>query len=224
MNKKLLYIFLLLAIIVSSCKDDEDAAVETSSINHNYLPLNVGQESIFRIDSIAYDEFTGGVDTFIYFLRERVEEKLINQDGTYSYRVSLSKRDNDTSNWSNTIMIRKNRNERNYILTENNLETINLIFPINENGNWDSNAKNVLAEQKYSYLNAHLPYTLEALSFDSSVHVSQIDNENLIEKYLAYEIYAANVGLILQKDLSLRTALDGTIVSGYDFSKTLLSY
>jgi hypothetical protein len=44
---------------------------------------------------------------------------------------------------------------------------------------------------------------LGSLNFDSTIYISQSADSNLIEKKLAYEIYAKNVGLVFKKELNI---------------------
>ena len=99
---------------------------------------------------------------------------------------------------------------------------ISLVFPIGLNRRWNANALNIEEEQSYRYTKTHESLTLGALGFDSTITVSQRNEENLIERISTEEKYATQVGLIYRKDIDLRTLLNGEISSGYEATITLI--
>ena len=68
---------------------------------------------------------------------------------------------------------------------------------------WDGNRFNNLGEQNYTLTQINEAFKLGSLSFDSTIYISHAADSNLIEKKLAYEIYAKNVGLVFKKELNI---------------------
>ena len=74
MRKRKPFLFIsILVLMISACSKDDSEDLPENFAGYNYLPLSVGLENIYLVDSIAYDDFTGTVDTTQYFIRELFE-------------------------------------------------------------------------------------------------------------------------------------------------------
>src|SRR5690606_3689081 len=107
---------------------------------------------------------------------------------------------------------------------DNNQSRVILIFPVKEGEQWDANAKNTLQEQEYEYLDVHLPYKVNQFSFDSSLKVVQLDEENLLQQYYSEEVYATGVGMVEKTVKMLNTDLQGNIKNGYSLKYQIIAY
>lgn len=225
--KQVKNIHILLAIMLLfmlSCSDDDSSAVSNGSLGYQYIPLKVGSELIYQVDSISYDEFRGSVDTTIYYLRELVEEEFVDLEGNISYLVGIYQRNSDTVSWIKQRNISKKVVDRKYERLENNTLLIPLVFPLNETVTWDVNALNPMPEELYSYESIHESKQVNGVNYDSVLVVKQKDEMNLIERYFEEEKYAARIGLVQKRVIALQTELNGTIRDGIDVRMNLISY
>jgi hypothetical protein len=216
------FVFLIL-LFAMACSEDESVEVKNSDLGYNYQPLVLGQELIYQVDSITYDDFTGTVDTISYKLRELIEETDIDQIGNEVFIVSVYTRLSDTNSWKKKKVIQKSIVNTRYEKLENNLLTIPLVFPISKDVSWNVNSLNTNEEVIYSYDSFHEFGEYNNLDYDSVLVVNQLDEENLIEKIYSQEVYASGVGLIEKKHQQLNTNIDGTIKNGFDLTIKLLS-
>ena len=70
MRSKCIYSLILISILFYACKKDEDVN-ETLFFGYQYIPIHEGDERIYQVDSIIYDDFTGLVDTIRFQLLEQ---------------------------------------------------------------------------------------------------------------------------------------------------------
>lgn len=221
MPRLLLFIAFVLSLV--ACKDDSDTTA--ISWGRNYLPLKVGQEAIYEVDSILYDDFSGKIDTLHFQRREWVESSYLDDTKQIVYRVEIALRIDESSPWRTVEVQGRQLIDNRYESIIGNKRTIELIFPLSEGKRWDANARNTEDEREYRLQAVHQAFELsDTVSFDSTATVLQEEEENLIERYFIEEKFATNVGRIYRRDQSLQTALNGTIESGYDVSMRLISF
>lgn len=222
MSLRLVYI-LLFSLLIISCEDDD--ATSTVDFAYDYQPLSIGQESIFQVDSILYDDFSNTIDTLSFQRREFIASSFTNAEGVEVFRVEVSLRLADTLNWSIQKVITKQRDKFRYELFDDNIRTIPLVFPPVEDQSWDANLLNTKDEEDYQYVNVNVPFVLaDSVPYESTLAVLQRSEENLIEVIATAERYARGVGLIYRRDVDLETELNGDIKSGYDVSLTLIAF
>jgi hypothetical protein len=108
---------------------------------------------------------------------------------------------------------------------EDDLHFIKLVFPIIEGKTWSGNKQiaaidenEYLKDWVYVYQNVDKPFTIGAETFDSTLLVLQVDDENLIEKKYAYERYAKGVGMIAKEIQFLGKQRD--LSNGWDYPET----
>ncbi len=199
-NKTLALLFLS-SVIIFSCKKDPVAT--TVNQDQKYFPLQVGRSIVYTVDSIHFNDVTMTSDTTHFQLKEEISSSFYDSAGGETFMISRYRRMNDTLNWFETdewsAMVNKSRAEK----TEENLRFVKLIFPIADGISWSGNqyidTSNGLANYSgwvYRYSDVHAGKILNGLSFDSTVTVTEYDNENLIEKDLEMEVYAKNFGLV----------------------------
>lgn len=223
MNKRTLYLLLVFFIFFSSCEND-DGGRSTSFIGYQYLPLNSNQESIYQVDSIKYDDFTGLVDTISFQRREVIGEKSTDDNGRVTYVVNVYERISESSQWRQVKAITKTLTTIRYEYFEDNLTVIPLVFPIGVNVNWDGNLLNTNLEETFRYRNLHQVFQLDTVRYDSTITILQREEENRIQRISTEEKYATNIGLIYRKDVELKTDLDGRVESGYEASLKLIQF
>ncbi len=216
--KRLVVIFLFLSSLYSCKEDGEDLAPNFEG--YQYFPLEIGQTSIFKIDSIVYDDFTQEIDTFSFFLKEEIESTFIDGANRKSYRVAIYY-SLDTSNWRLQKVISKLRIDLRAEKTEENVTIVPLVFPIKQTSVWDLNILNTREEVKCRFKDINQSFN----DYDSTITVAQEEEISLIERKTSEEVYAANVGLVYTRKQDLKLDFStAEIRSGYDLKKSLLSY
>ena len=208
-------------IFVISCQKEETAKSEIF-YGYAYAPLKVGQEQIFKIDSIIFNEFTAQKDTLVLFQKRTLIDSFTSEDGHLIYRLKIEERFSDSLPWREKRMDKLFRNDICFELTTDNIPKIALVFPISNNISWNANVLNTEAEQQYTYKNVNQSFFFNGKNYDSTLTVVQMQEENLIEKHYTTERYANNLGLFFRKDINLRTTFDGDTISGYICQWTLL--
>ncbi len=221
--KKIIYIGLFL-LCCTSCEDEDTEPLSDDFFYYQYFPLQLGQEHVFQIDSILYDDFSGSVDTLSHQRREVVERTFIDNENREAFIVGIYQRADSSASWSKKeeiyrVLTRVRLEENN-----NNERKILLVFPVRDDKRWNSNPLNLNDAEEYVYANVHQPLDLNATTYDSTLTINQRDEQNFIERFFSQEKYATQTGLIYRKDISLRTDLDGTIRSGYNATLQLIEF
>ncbi len=207
----------LLAVGLWAC---ENKTVEPIAMYYQYFPVSIGDETIYNVTAIIYDDFTNTVDTTRYRLKEIVDTTYTNNEGDKTYIIYAFK-EKDGS-WlpfqTYTATPTRLRAER----VENNQRYIKMVFPVVENKSWKGNAKTNLDSWDYKYLNTHKPFSVSGIRFDSTLLIDQALDSNLIQKVRSFEYYAANVGLIYKRNLFIDKSNNKP--KGYDNTYRIESY
>ena len=209
MKKKLL--FLYMAIILFSCKKD-DIVVD---LGYNYFPESVGTYVIYDVDSFVYNNFTHTVDTFTFQVKEIIESVYKDNANRNTLRLERYYRGDASQDWLLQDVWVANKTVNRAEKVEENQRFVKLIFPTKKGLVWNGNASNTNGEQNYIYTDVDVKRTINNLSFDSTLLVTQIADSNLIEKKVSVEMYAKNVGMIYKHFASVKDN-DAVI----DFGKT----
>lgn len=192
------------ALFVASCKDSPNNP--EIDLGFDYLPLKVGSVLEYDVDSIVYDEFTATVDTFSFKLREVCTDTFSDLEDRLAYRFErLIKRD-DTSDYAfhSTFYLVTDgvRTER----FENNLRTVQLVYPPVLGEDWDANVFNTLSPSDREFESVDASYSQGELAFDSTIHVIlENDTDNFVIKRFSEERYAKHVGLITKRYFDIET-------------------
>lgn len=234
-TEKYVCLFFLILLVIVSCK--KDAPVTQPDYGYNYFPTDIKKYVVYDVDSIVHNDFTNTVDTFKYQIKEYIESSFIDNSGRNTLRLErYIKNHNDTIpysaiSWTLKDVWYTNRTNTTAEKVEENQRYVKLIFPVAAKNKWNGNAYNTLGEQTYTYDDVNTPRTIGTLSFDSTLFVTQLNTENLIEKKYYTEIYAKNVGMVYKQiiDVQANNIVSGVpvmnrITSGIEFKMTINSY
>lgn len=220
MKKQNNFIILFL-IIISSCKPinyiDED-------YHSKYFPIELNQEKEFLVTNINHSSF--GKDTVTYYLKEVISEKFLNLEGDSAYRIERFWKTDSMDNYEIKDIWVANKSLNFAQLVEENIRFTKLIFPFDVNVVWDGNAFNNQQSQEYRIESINIPFTVNGLSFDSSITVIQNYKSNLLEYENSKEIYVIGVGLVYKEDIEvLINSVDSNDFSqGYEFYQELIEF
>lgn len=216
-------VFLILILAFAACSKDSNDELPQNFAGYSYLPLSVGEERIYKVDSIAYDDFTGTIDTVVYFLKERIQSEFQDLGGRKSYKVDIYQRSSDTLAWKQLRTDVRHRGVYRYELTQNGISTTPLVFPPLKESRWNVNSLNSGEEIVYRYQNLHQAFQSEERRFDSTITVLQKDQISLIGKEVAKEVYGSQLGLVYRESTKLQTDINtGQIVSGSERYQRLI--
>lgn len=188
-------------LLISSCKKDPITIVADDSAK--FFPLWVGHYIIYNVDSIHFNEVTMTSDTTHFQIKEEIASSFADSAGGTTYIIKRYRRMSDTLIFSETeewnATLTANRAEK----TENNLRFVKLVFPMKEGTTWDGNmyidTSNGLQQYEgweYTYSDLNTGKIYNGINLDSTVTVTEQDEENLIEKDFEQEVYAKNFGLV----------------------------
>lgn len=195
------YFFLsVLALNMLSCTEE----VQTPPyMGYEYFPDSVGHYIIYRVDSIWTDDAFNRKDTYEFGLKEYVESRFLDNEDRPSQRIERYKDFNSEpynfGSISDVWFATRTATRAEKI--EENTRYVKLIFPLQNNEEWNGNAFNTLEDFNIDYkmYNVHQPFTdtLTGMTFDSTVTVLQIDRDVVYgDRIYSLEVYAKNIGLV----------------------------
>lgn len=217
--KKIVAVILLI-FAIASCK--KDSTLPSVDMGYQYFPINKGHWIIYDVDSTVWDDFFPLEDsrhdsTFKFQLKELTESVFNDNTARPTERIERYKK-YDTGNWFIKNVWFTNRTNTTAEKVENNTRYLKLTFPVRKSIAWNGNIYNTQEKQDYIYKEVNSPFTVNGISFDSTLTVLQkVDTSSLIKKEYAIEVYAKNVGLIYKKQYTKETQINGTIVKGLEY-------
>ena len=224
MNRiKCLGLFALLAL--ASCRNETLPPV---SLEPGIYAIQPGNEFVYEVDSINYNDFTSRIDTFRFLMRERVDSILEQTSTTKKVRVFQESLDPTSQSWNPIATVLVTYAPGVVRTTEDNNQFIRLIVPIYEGNSWKGN---VLTNNEpwnndweYYYYDVWRSKDVLGKRFDSTVSVNWIESSTFIDETLGEEMYAQGVGRIHRRFKNIRFKANGNIESGYDVTWSLKSW
>ena len=205
---KLWYLALVLLLGVASCKKKTQEPID---LGCNYFPNEERFYVIYNVDSISYQV---QIDTFHFQYKELLAAQYTDAEGEAAMRIERYKRNHSTEPWVQCGNWTQKRTPTTAERVEDNVRYINLIFPLEAGKTWKGNAYNTLGDWDYSIEYLAQPANLGLLSYDKTLKVVQRNNVNLVDKEIAYEIFAESAGLVYRKWTDLNVQPDHT--TGFD--------
>jgi len=194
-------IFIAVAFIATSCKKDKE--IVTVDLGYDYFPDTKGNFIIYDVDSLFYNDFTSTIDTFKFQIKEKITENFKDLSNRNTQRIERFYRKDSTKDWMIKDVWFSNKTTTTAEKVEENIRFVKIVFPLKKDNSWDGNRLNNLGTQAYTLIGLNETFQIGSLYFDSIIKISQVADSNLIEKKVAYEIYAKHVGLIYKKSLNL---------------------
>ncbi len=209
--------------MLGSCGKDSDSEIPPNFEGYSYLPLEVGQERVYRIDSISYDDFTGTIDTVVFFERQLIVSTEEDLSGRTNYRTEIYRRDSIGQPWRLRSTELRYRGTYRYELNQGGNIYLPLVFPPLADSRWNVNAMNAQGEVIYEYQKLHQSFQNEGVTYDSTITVLQNEEFNLISTEKDIEVYASGVGMIYRENIDLNTDINtGDIESGSERYQRLI--
>jgi hypothetical protein len=207
-----------LSVFGTSCKTED---THVGSFGYEYLALDSGRVNIYRFDSISFDDNTGEIDTFNYFLKEEFSGYIIGVSGEKLQILKRFVAKIDTNNWEPRESAFALLKEKTFERIDQNQRRIKLVFPLKSNAIWNGNAYNDLGKTNYSLTtNIQLKNYL-GTNFKNVIEVLEANQVNFIETLKEKSVYAKNMGLVYYESTKLSTQSNKT--SGYILNLLLIS-
>ncbi|MBC7383124.1 MAG: hypothetical protein H7296_09045 [Bacteroidia bacterium] len=217
--QKMLLIGLL--FIVVACKKTPPPA---SDQGYDYYPLDSGITSIYRIDSISYNDNSGKIDTFHFFLMERMAGLVTDLTFKEHRIIERYVRKNDSTEWEQRASFYVLRTDYNLQKVEENNRIVKLLFPVGNTLSWNGNMFNSQGRQTFYLLLKGNTYKSPDTTFANTVFIQEARSEpgNPVEEVLVTSVYASNIGLVHHTNTYINTQVTGR--SGYKVFQNLISY
>ncbi len=207
-----------------SCKKE---SVEIPTLSYNYFPTEKGKYIIYDVDSIYHSETDNNNDDSVFSyhfqIKDKIDSSYIDLEGRVNQVRLRYHRDNDTMQWQLTEVWTQYLSSTSAYLTEDNIKYHKLSFPINSTISWNGNDSNTEDEEIYYYDYFHESDALNGLSFDSTLSVIQIDENNFVETIYGNEKYAAGVGMIYKERNDLGKT-NGQVVKGLEYKMVIVEF
>lgn len=207
-----------------SCNSEE---AEPIDLGFDFYPI-AQSERIYAVSETLFD--LRGSTTIEYQLREYISDSIVSTDGLKNYIIKRDTRIDESSDWENDSFWTIRKNERNVIVTEDNVSFAKLSFPIFINKLWNGNAYNTQSASNYQFVsNEPQQVTIGDITTET-IRVIIADNPvNLVGQDERYEVYAKGIGLIEKNYITLNFCTANcegaeAIESGMILNQVLIEY
>lgn len=198
-------------LMLLACNKTEDPA----DIGRSYFPDQLQRYYIYQVDSVYVDCGFNIRDTFSYQVKEYYDAAYIDGEGDTAIRLELYRRVDENDNWQITDVWTVKKLPTRVEKVEENNRFVKLTFPVVQDDEWDGNEYNYLDAWYYYYGEVDVAYNNGYLNFDSTVQVTQYNNQypppgNLIEMNYFTETFARNVGMVEKVKISFDAIASNT--------------
>lgn len=208
------YLIFILIISCFACGKHEIILPEPTDVTQSdYFPLQLGKYVIYQTDSILYDIAPGGStlrDTVSAQIKEQISDTLRDNTGALVYRIERYERRQNSDPWVFLDAFTAGRNAGQAFRNEQNWRYLKLIFPMNVHTEWDGNLWidkqreiEFAGERMRPFSNWHykvdsldIPARAGAFSFDSTLLITEADDNNIFERRLSRVRYAKHIGVV----------------------------
>ena len=210
-------VFILLSgWLFFSCNKKEEQEFD---FGYSYFPVTAGTYRHYLVDSIGHDITS---DTSAYQIKEVLGESYIDDTGHPAVNVMRYKRFQNGQPWILQAVWVQQRKTTTAERVENNERFVTMVFPLQPDKTWNGNAFNTRDPWMYSYANIGAFYEVGPFDFENTVTVNQRNSVNLIDQEIAFEVYAADIGMIYKKYVDLNIQQDG--MRGIELEMRLIDF
>jgi hypothetical protein len=222
LKRILLFAAFCLIFWVACTKEENAPAIDLQS---NYYPLKVGAVLLYDVDSTAYSNFTNTSQNFKFEIKDSITNTFQDLSGNVNYRIERFKRITNSSPWFFQIVFTRSKTIRAAQEFFNNQTFIRLIFPPIKGAKWNGNSKNTIGEQVYLIEKDFSALSINGISFNSTIVVTEIEEKNLIREDVVYSTYAKSVGLVQKEVRALdKNISTGKITNGFAFTQKIKNF
>ena len=205
----------MLSLLLVQCRNTE----VNTNLGYQYFPLDVQKFWIYQVDSVHFDNFTGGQTSTSSWIKLHIDSTLVDNEGDELYQVSNYWRKKEEHPWTLTHFSYVKKTDRTAERIEFGQREVLMNFPVNDFMNWDRNAFNSEKELYVRFIRQDKPFTVDNQTFDLTVNVEWPEEENSIFHTGSQEVYALYKGLIFEQYINTET--QNGKKAGYSFTKKL---
>jgi hypothetical protein len=203
-------------MMLFSCSGDESIIIEEPDIGYDYYPLlSQGDFREYQIELVFYSNQGKNKEIRNYFQLESVVESTGDQGNTASYRLDISKRNNENEGWEYSHSKIVEYNSLQAVEREFDERLVQLTFPIEVEKKWDglvlmdaTKPRMIAGESLLFYKDWEFKIMEKGLvegNFDDLLTVQQANSENAVERRYSVEKYARGIGLVYKEQMILDT-------------------
>ncbi|MDO7886325.1 hypothetical protein Q5H89_13200 [Hymenobacter sp. CA2-7] len=178
----------------------------------DYFPVVVGTYRTYAVTDSVWTNARVSVTS--YQLRERVAEQFTDAAGQPAYRLVRSRRATASAGWADDSVLIVQPSARAVLLTQNNVRTVELIYPARAGKGWNDSAftaspDTIISLKRFYGPSVGGPYTVPAFSgqpaktYDNTVATYKLfaaqDNDGLRRRSGYQQVYAQGVGLVVRR-------------------------
>lgn len=213
----------LFSFLLESCSKNEIEELDPSKFGYDYYPVEIGKRWVYQTDSIVYSQkATIEIDSTSSFIREEVVDSFRDSENKLAYRLDVFFTRDTNLGWDLISSSFVSKDDTQLRKTENGLEYIKLVFPVRRNKSWSGNNRIApktelvingerlepfVVEWNYSYDYLDLAETVSNAFYDKVCKVTEVDDENALEKRYSEVKYAKGVGMIYKEQWILDTQI-----------------
>lgn len=204
----------VLLLVLTACKDrqilDPDLFDATQL---DYYPLQLGHYVVYRVDSVVYDPAPGGgtlQHQSTTYVKEVVTDSLPVVQGAQPYIIEHFERKSQADPWVLHFVCTATRSTGQAVRTEQNFRFLKMVFPMDKRSAWDGNLWidenreiEIAGERMRPFIHwgyevdsIDVPSLIGGFSFDSTLVITEADDNNVIERRFSRAWYAKHVGLV----------------------------
>jgi hypothetical protein len=208
------FILCVAVLVCCMCSKRETDLFPDQSYQTQYMPLNIGQVLEYQLDSILFDFDTLNMrrlDTISLHIREEVIDTFSSAAGT-EYKIVRSERQPNGA-WLPVHTFTAGKDTQKAWRSENHFRLLKMPFPMTLRSRWngltwiDTDTELEIRGQlmrpftswEFEVDSIDIPRTYGALSFDSTLQITEADNTNAIEKRFSRVVYALHIGVVYKE-------------------------
>lgn len=224
MNKLLPLMAVAVLVATEGCKRDENP--QRLDLGLEYFPTTPGRWIDYEVDTAWRNDQTGVTDSARYTLREEITNDFADAEGRTAQRLVRHRRDENVQAWVPKDVWWQVRSSTRAERSEENQRRVKLIFPPRTGQYWNTNAINAGKAYELTYLEVDVPWSVNGMSFDSTLLVKTTYQNNAIVMNTYYERYAKHVGLVYRQVDSTNTQYTGGPISvrGNWYRQVIIGY
>jgi len=193
-------LFIIALLALSACHKENIVPADVEfATDKQYFPLQTDKALIYKVTEINIDKPSDYYDTAVYYLRERTDIPLIDNEGDTAYRIERYKSPTQNYNWKISDVWEAKLTTYTAEKVEENQRFIKIKFPLAIGKNWNGNLKNGLGEKNSTITSLSAQYNNENIHLDSCLSITRDSSVSQISKVYDVEIYARNIGLIYKE-------------------------
>lgn len=194
--------FGLLILLSGACKKT-GTHEESVDLGYAYFPVDSGIQKIYRIDSVAFDDNAGTIDTFHFLLKEEFSGFIFGQFAEPHMVINrFTSAYNDTiwkinTNWKPAGEVFVLRTNQNLQWVQDNKRVVKLVFPVGIIGTWNGNMFNETGRKNFQITSTtQSTLVADSIRLNECAVVLEGKITNNFEEQFIQSVYARNIGLV----------------------------